>query len=277
MKTTQPILVISTGRTGTIFFARLFAELYPQAASYHERGISRPIQILTNLHFAGLLPLRGLKAAWRILKGREIETCAKPFHIDSSCFLYGLAALAPELYPGLKVIHIVRDPRSYVTSHLNFSRQKRTSFIANYLIPFWQPSPAWSGTLALTTALSFTRFQRFCWIWNFKNGVMERLEHTATPYLRVRFEDLFDTSEPEEVFGRVTDFIGLPRKCGIRDRFREPANVSSKSVFPDWPEWTPRQCAQLDALCGERMRYYGYGGEGEWTARIAGASEVRDL
>ena len=48
-----------------------------------------------------------------------------------------------------EIKHIVRDPRSYVTSHLNFSRQKGTSFIANYFVPFWQPNPFLVGELPL--------------------------------------------------------------------------------------------------------------------------------
>jgi len=269
MKNTQPILIISTGRTGTIFFSRLFADLYPTlAASYHERGNSRPMQILTNLHFSHLLPKSGLKAAWKLFKNGEVEACEKQFHIDANCFLYGVAPLAPELYPNLKVLHIVRDPRSYVTSHLNFSRQKGTSYVANYFVPFWQPNPFLVGELPLSKAFGFTRFEKYCWIWNFKNRVMEGLENSATPYLRVRFEDLFNTGNPEEAFGNITDFLGLPRVTGIRDKFREPANTSSKADFPEWREWTPQQAAQLDSFCGERMSRYGYGGEVEWDEKL---------
>ncbi|HNA54260.1 MAG TPA: sulfotransferase domain-containing protein [Anaerolineales bacterium] len=270
MKDTQPILIISTGRTGTIFFSRLFADLYPDSASYHERGASRPVQILTNLHFSHLFPKSGLKTAWKLLKGNEIETCEAKFHIDANCFLYGLAPLAPELYPNLKVLHIVRDPRSYVTSHLNFSRQKGTSFIANYFVPFWQPNPFLVGELPLSKAIGFTRFEKYCWIWDFKNRVMEGLENTSTPYMRVRFEDLFNTDNPEDLFGRITDFLGLPRVTGIREKFRQPANTSSKTDFPEWPDWTPKQAAQLQALCGARMAKYGYGGESEWEKKVIG-------
>lgn len=272
MKDTQPILILSTGRTGTIFFSRLFSDLYVDSASYHERGASRPIQLLTNLHFSHLFPKSGLKAAWKILKGKEIESCEKHFHIDANCFLYGLAPLAPELYPNLKVVHIVRDPRAYVTSHLNFSRQKRTSFIANYFVPFWQPNPFIVGELPISKIFRFTRFEKYCWLWDFKNRVMEGLENSATPYLRVRFEDLFNTeNSAEDLFGRIADFIGLPRITGIRDRLREPANTSAKTDFPEWHEWTPRQASQLQSLCGERMNKYGYGGEGEWDEKVRNA------
>jgi len=267
MKDTQPILIISTGRTGAIFLARLFADLYPSTASYHERGNSRPIQIATNLHFSHLFPKSGVKAAWKIFKGNEIKNCEKDFHIDANNFLYGLAAFAPELYPNLKVLHIVRDPRGYVTSQLNFSRQKQTSFIGNYLVPFWQPNPFLVGELPITQAFNFSRFQKYCWVWDFKNRVMSGLEGSATPYLCVRFEDLFG-EKVETVFKKITDFFGLPPAEKISERFREPANTSKPTFFHEWQDWTPQQANQLHALCGKQMGKHGYGNEPEWQQKI---------
>jgi hypothetical protein len=271
MRDTRSIVIISTGRTGTIFLSRLFGDLYPQVSSYHERGASRPIQILTNLHFAHLFPKSGLKHAWRLLKGREIETCKKPFHMDANCFLYGLVALAPELYPDLKVIHIVRDPRTYLTSHLNFSRQKGTSFIGNYLVPFWQPNPFLVGEIPWSRFFRLSRFERYCWIWDFKNRVMASLEDTSTSYLRIRFEDIFGAKNPGGVFAQITNFIGLPSIKEIDDRFREPVNAATKTVFDDWHAWSPKLCAQLQSVCGERMKRFGYGGEQAWIQKVATA------
>jgi hypothetical protein len=269
MKDTQPVVMISSGRTGTKFFARLFSDLYPTTvAAYHERGNSRHMQILGNMYFAHLFPKSGLKLAWKLLKDWEIDQCEMAFHIDANPFLYGVASVTPEIHQNLKVIHIVRDPRTYVTSHLNFSRQKQTSYIANYFVPFWQPNPFLVGDLPLSKAAGFTRFEKYCWIWDFKNRVMERLENSPTPYLRVRFEDLFNMGNPEEVFGKITDFLSLPRVTGIREKFREPANTSTKTDFPEWHEWTPKQATQLFSFCGERMEKYGYGGEKEWEEKM---------
>ena len=267
MKDTQPILIVSTGRTGTIFLSRLFADLYPDTASYHERGNSRPIQILTNMHFSHLLPKSMVKAGWKFFKGNEIETCEKPHHIDANNFLYGLASITPELYPNLKVLHIVRDPRDYVTSQLNFSRQKRTSFIGNYLVPFWQPNPFLVGELPLSRAFGFSRFEKYCWVWDFKNRVMSWLESSATPYLRVRFEDLFNR-EPEIAFKQITDFFGLPPAENVREKFREPANASKPTFFPEWRDWSPKQARQLQSLCGRQMTSFGYGNEPEWLEKL---------
>jgi len=268
MKATIPVLIISTGRTGTVFFAELFRDVYPEVAAYHERGVSRPIQILTNAHFAHLFPLKGLEYAWRFLKGREISTCPRLFHVDANCFLYGLAGLAPRLYPGLRVVHIVRDPRTYVTSHLSFMRQRRRSFIANYLVPFWQPNPFLVGELDWKMLFTLSRFERFCWIWDFKNRVMGSLEGTQIPYLLVRFEDVFQSENPEKEFDKITDFIGLPRASSIQKRFSQPTNQTIRQTIPVWMEWLPARCIQLHAHCGERMKIYGYGNEPEWLAKL---------
>lgn len=265
---TRPIVIISTGRTGTIFFSRIIGELYPEVAAYHERGFSQPIQILTNAYFAGLFPKQGLILGWKIFKGYEIPTCNKPYHVDSNCFLYGLSSVAPQLYPGLKVVHIVRDPRTYVTSHLNFAKFRTTSFIANYLIPLWQPSPFLNGEIPWKRFFFFSRLERYAWIWNFKNKIMDSIEHSCIPYLRVRFEDIFYSNTPEDAFNQITDFIGLPRKVDIRERFFQPVNQAPKNTFPEWIDWTPYQCKQLQTLCGERMAKYGFGNEEDWLTKV---------
>lgn len=264
----QPILIISTGRTGTIFFSKLIGDLYSNVAAYHERGFSRPIQILTNAYFANLFPDWGLKLSWLLLKENEIKSCTKAYHLDANCFLYGILSVVPELHPGIKVIHVVRDPRAYVTSHLNFSRFRATSFIANYLIPFWQPSPFLTNEIGWQRYFTLTRMERYAWIWEFKNRVMESLEGTNTPYLRVRFEDIFYSSQPEEEFGQITDFIGLPRKGDIYERFYKPVNQSPKDKFPDWSVWTDTQSERFQAICGKRMKKYDYGNEIDWQRKI---------
>lgn len=264
----QPVLIISTGRTGTIFFSQLIGELYPVVSAYHERGFSRPFQILTNAYFAHYFPQWGLKLAWLLLKEQEIRDCQNDFHLDANCFLYGMVPILVNLHPDIKIVHIVRDPRTYVTSHLNFSRFRPTSFIANYLIPFWQPSPFLIGEISWRNYFSLTRMERYAWIWSFKNQIMESLEDIGVSYLRVQFENVFYSEQPDDVFGRITDFIGLPRKIGIRDRFRKPVNQAPKDRFPEWHGWSSAQCVKFHSVCGNRMVRYGYGNEPEWKEKL---------
>ena len=102
---------------------------------------------------------------------------------------------------------------------------------------------------------------------------MSSMEDTNTPYLRVRFEDIFHSDTPEDVFNKITDFIGLPR-VDVGDRFTKPENKAQRDEFPDWHNWTHRQCAVLQDLCGNGMKQYGYGGEPDWLEKINPKNEA---
>jgi len=146
MKHPQPVLVLSTGRTGTKFLASLLSNHFPKSArTQHESSRTRPINILTNMYFAGFIPKVFLPMTWKLLKQRELSKTELDFYIDINNFLYGIPVIEPELYPNLKVVHIIRDPRTYVRSHINWAHQNTKSFIANFWLPFWQPSPLFTG------------------------------------------------------------------------------------------------------------------------------------
>lgn len=253
-----------------MFFAKLFANLVEQVCVYHEAGErSRLINIFANMHLSGLssqtLPLW----AWRRTISTDVTSCSKDFYIDSNNHLYGLAPFLPQLYPNLHVIHIVRDPRDYVRSHLNWARHRPKSFVANYLTPFWQPSAFLLGEMNLAEWIRATQIERFAWIWNFKNRFIEQLEETKTPYLRVHFEDFFNGPHPSEHLNSMLSFIGLPKVSNVDEQFQRSVNPARKRSLPTWKKWTSEQCQNLQALCGKTMGRYGYGKEASWIEKIA--------
>jgi hypothetical protein len=263
------VLLLSTGRTGTMFFAELFRELLASADVYHEAGErSRLINILTNAHLAGLLPMGAPLWAWRRSIAPNLHACKKAFYIDSNNQLYGLVPLKPDLYPNLKIVHIVRDPREYVRSHINWAKHRLKSFVANHLIPFWQPNAFLLGEMGFAEWLKASRFERFAWIWDFKNRFIESLDRPDIPYLRLYFEDFFNGHAPQEQFNVALTFIGLPRMSGIVERFQRPVNPNKGQSFPAWPDWSPSQCGQLHKRCGKTMQRYGYGSEHAWTSKL---------
>lgn len=266
--TALPVLFVSTGRTGTGFFCHLLRNLFPQVEVHHNSRYTTWINIVTNMLLARVLPKDALAVTWKFLKEGELNRCQQNFYIDSNNHLYGLVVLAPELYPDLKVVHIVRDPRTYVRSHLNWARHRPKSFIANYMLPFWQPNAFLLGEMPLRQWLALSKFEEFCWVWDFKNRYIQSLEHSEVPYLRIRFEDLFASPDPETSLNQMLCFIGLPEVTGMAQQFDHPLNVTKKRSFPDWREWEPARCARLHELCGTMMSRYGYGREPEWTEKV---------
>jgi hypothetical protein len=183
MKKTSLTMILSTGRTGTKFLAKLFNHLYMNnAITVHEGAFSRSINILTNLQFARLVPKQWVSIAWRLLRRPKLVGAKTAIYIDINNFMYGIVSIDPYIYSDIRIIHIVRDPREYVRSHINWADNRPISFIANYLIPFWQPSPLFSIASKKVRNLGLSKFTRFCWIWNFKNGVINSVQDSDTPY-----------------------------------------------------------------------------------------------
>jgi hypothetical protein len=256
-----------------MFFAHLLQELFPQAEVYHEAGErSRLINIFTHAHLGGLLPLRAPLWAWRRSVGQDLRTCSKEIYIDSNNQIYALVSLKPDIYPGLRIIHLVRDPREYVRSHINWTRHRFKSFVANHLIPFWQPNAWLLKEMSLSKWLRLTQFERYSWIWNFKNRLIRQTEASGIPYLRIRFEDFFINPEPLSHLNQLLDFIGLESISGIQASFQQPVNPAKGKTFPAWPMWSHRQRRQLADYCGATMSEYGYGQEPEWRAGLQSPS-----
>lgn len=251
-----------------MFFANLLNSLVKSACVYHEAGErSRLINILSNMHLGGLCPQALPIWAWKRIVFPDIKSCSKSYYIDSNNHLYGLTPSLPQLYPNVHVVHIVRDPRGYVRSHINWSKHRLKSFIANYLTPFWQPNAFLLGEMSLSDWTKASQLERFAWIWNFKNRFIDQIEKTETPYLRVRFEDLFIGRNPSKHFNTILSFIGYPEVGNINERFQRPVNPTKNRSFPHWNSWSPEQCHKLQALCEETMQKYSYGNEANWLAK----------
>jgi len=266
----QSVLIISTGRTGTKFLAAMLDEIIPDADVFHEAGErSRLINILSNAYLAKLIPQLFPLRAWKRAISAQLQKTKseKNYYIDSNNHLYVPAVCWPALYPNLRVIHIVRDPRTYIRSHLNWSRSRLRSFIANYLIPFWQPNGYLLGEMSFIQWLRLSKFERFSWIWDYKNRFIAQIEDSKIPYLCLHFEDLFESENPDKAFNHLLKFIGVSELDDVIGSIGTPINPSKKSI-PAWTKWSDEICRSILVLCGSGMDRYGYGVESEWISKV---------
>lgn len=267
----RSLLILSTGRTGTKYLAKTLKKIIPNADVYHEAGErSRWINILSHAHQAGLVPAKLPLLAWQkiILPDLQRAQTSKDFYIDANNHIYLFAVNNPELYPNLRVVHIIRDPREYVRSHVNWSRTRLKSFIANNLVPFWQPTGYFLGDIPFFSWVRMSQIERFAWVWKFKNLYINRLAELGIPYLRLKFEDLFLSADSVDVFHRMLAFFEVDIPDNLRDYIDEPINVS-KQRLQSWMEWPVSTCRRIDQLCGSEMREYGYGSEPEWLMKVS--------
>lgn len=266
-RSSTTVLMISTGRTGTKFFAELLDVHYAQVKSHHASRYSTLINVISNANLMKILPVDILEGIWVLLKKGERLACRKPIYFDANNHLYALPYLAPRLYPNMKVIHIIRDPRDYVRSHLGWALNRPKSHLANFWLPFWQPNGYLAGDMTRRQWSGLDMLERFSWIWLYKNRVIEKIKDGMTPFLQLKFECFFRKFDID-AYKELIQFIGLPFKGETLEEFQTPKNQSRRAPFGRWPKWSDKQCAKLDRICGEFMRKHDYGNERLWKEKV---------
>lgn len=267
----QSLLILSTGRTGTKFLAKTLQKILPQALVFHEGGErSRLINIFSHAQLLDFVPDFLPRFLWRkaILPALQQAQEKASLYIDANNHLYIFGIRNRDLYPSLKIIHIVRDPRDYIRSHINWSRSRVKSFIANYLTPFWQPSGYLMGDLSMWEWFKLNRLEKYAWIWMFKNRYIQQLESSDTPYLRVRFEDLFFSQDPGSILSAMLAFVDVRVSGDLNKHFASTINVS-KANINSWPTWPVETCRKIHSICGDLMGSYGYGSEPDWIQKCS--------
>ncbi len=245
-----PILVLSAGRTGTVFLTRTLPDLFPQLVAMHEPAGSRTTLMLGNARNwsgAGTLLLRRrlrrqLSERWSGLQPGQIGLEVNPM-------LCPVAELLPELVQPLRVVHLVRHPASWVRSIRTFRASTRFRNVIDH-VPFANPYPSprppgwWRAN----------RVERALHRWVYCNEQILSLQPVADAYALVRYEDLFGgpsvarTQAVSQLFG----VIGLdpPADEGVLFE-RERANPSPRSSAIEVPDKdVKRVCGSLTTALG---------------------------
>jgi hypothetical protein len=249
------VFFLSTARTGTKTLAEGLAT--DELLSPHQPAFSRLLTIASNFYLHGWLPRRLLE--WLVSQTRESQILkakcryyAQVFSLD-----YLPAKIMSERHANVYIVHIVRDPRTWVRSYLNWMRTRRKSWIANNFVPGWHPSGAFTGEMTWRAWRQLDEFQRVCWHWSYKNRLLERLFADDPRYICIHFEDLF-SSQGTHLLRETLTFVGLPYRSEYAAMLNKPKNRSQASTLAKWDEWEPRRQQQLIEICGEQMNEYGY-------------------
>jgi hypothetical protein len=152
----------------------------------------------------------------------------------------------------MQVVHLVRDPRSWVTSIASFKASGwRRHFIDStpFAKPFPTPRPA--GWFRLTEV------DRELYRWTYCNEQIVSLAPKVAHYTCIRYEDLFST----DPVTRGIAFSRLLGGLGIKPR-HEPGvpeiNTRLNSSKCDGDAVASLTQARVEKVCGSLMRLWGY-------------------
>ena len=257
------VVVLSTGRTGTQALAHYFNTCYDNVTALHEPKPTRHFRVMSNRAMAGKL---SKDIAVRTLVGsrrRLIEKITRPVYIESNWYLYGFLDALKEVFGRPKILHVVRDPRTFIPSYINYGTFSGLKKLAAHFLPYWYLKPEQYENRPARTWRQMSEPERLAWHWHIVNQEIDRAAGLYGPdYLLVRYEDLFLKQVGEAGppgLRPLLDWIGLPPSEKMVQLMRDKKlNASRNRGFPKWEQWDEPSRQAVLKTCGEQMRRYGY-------------------
>ena len=258
----EMVVVVSTGRTGTQALAHHLDASYDNVTALHEPVPSRHLRLLSNRAVAGRVDLGEAVSALVKARAKLLAGIRTPIYVESNWYVYGLLEALPEVFGPVKVLHVVRDPRTYIPSGLNFGQFSGLRALATAFLPYWYLKPEDApGDLnpQNKTWAQLSSIERLGWHWHIVNGEIDRVApQFGGNFMRIRYEEIF--GREASGLGKLLNWIGLEETAAIRDRMQEKkvnASTTKRRCAP-WKEWAPADRAAVLEMCGERMGRYGY-------------------
>ena len=217
--------IVSTGRTGTGFFAKIFDQYFDKVSAKHE-----PSPDFWNLALGRIRgQFNSKEVLKRCVKGRaeicyELNKREKDFYIESNNKLTYLISQVRECYPNCQFLHVVRDGRTYVRSA--YSKTVSAPGDAEEIFFLSEKDPR-----RRLRALDFpsdpcfdqwnemTRFERICWYWQKKDGMSWDALDGDQRALRIKFEDIFSPEKGWATLNQIVNFLDLKERMSLTVNF----------------------------------------------------------
>jgi hypothetical protein len=250
----NPVFLVSTGRTGTKFFSRLFSRHASGVAAYHTSQFTRLINVLGNfyaLHQGTRFLVKGL---WKFLKFGKI--CSSPKrYIECNPYYYGIVDIILEMFPHSKIICVVRSPKTFVISHLRWEKQRWQSIIANRCVPFWQPTSYGNQLMGFRWDI-YQRVSFYSEVWARKNETITRSLPGDGRSVILRFEDVFDPKNGAQLLNDLMEWLDIRISKPITPETIGTKMNRSGGTPAQW--WDERCSSIMRQFCSSLMREYGY-------------------
>ena len=246
--------VVSTGRTGTKFFAH-FLDQFSSTYAVHEPAPTF-LRLAINYATNNVTEKYAIEKIERYRRAmcKKVKRMGVNNYIESNNRLFALLEPLKEVFDDFKVVHIVRDGRDYVRSGM--SRNWYTDSDGSRLRAIYFPDDPYYEKWD-----QMSRFEKICWRWQKKDGFIydqvEKMDNAIT----VKFEDIFKDDNFTGVH-RIIKYLDLNEGEAeeIIDRMMNKRVNSTKNYeIPKWENWEQEMIEKFDSIAGHHMKkYYNY-------------------
>lgn len=209
------LFIIGTHRTGSKLMAHFFDQEVDGAIGVHQYRQLQLNNILSNKHLCGALSSKIYK---KKIKKEWIQEHLIPrqgngmLYVESNGFNYLSANQAMiHLSPyQVKIIHMVRDPRTAITSHMNWIKSRSKSMLANYIIPYWNLNGRYQNSFNFISWTQKSLTEKLMYNWTWKNKLISELyDSNKGNYMLLRLEDLIDRNTRKYTLESISSFLNI--------------------------------------------------------------------
>lgn len=210
----------------------------------------------------------------RLARMSTLNNVKTNIYLEANLQLCGLTDLLPLAFPNSRVVFIVRDPRSWVSSWMNLGRAIYSSYDVRCRFNSRLTPYHFEGDPYKKIWKSMTRFEKLCWAWARENSYALKCAESTDSVKVFRFEDLFCEGNNYDEMVRFLEFVSeFPDGFRAEWTFNpellgQKVNAAGRKMFPEWTEWNIEQAGLLDEHCGELMKQLGYGCELQWQEKL---------
>lgn len=252
-----PVFFLSTGRSGT----KWFAELLNRGKNTLVFHVPKPDLSVQNVFAYNCLQKEQLQAdqdLWHaiaeiFLAAREqnlrYSYKTRKRYIETNNFLTFFAPVLAELFPESKFVHLYRHPGEFVRSAMDRNyygeedpwKMRRIKPVSGEYLNKW-------GHLS--------QLEKSAWLWNETNLFIEHFKSKINPDRIFSFN--FNELTIESVKS-LAQFIGVDFKENvIRKNMHKKKNIQKTRKFPPYSQWKEQDKQKLMDICDELAVRYGY-------------------
>ena len=249
--------IVSTGRTGTKFFARFLNKLDNVYAKHEPKPdfLNLAIDYVRNR-------VKERKVINTIEKNRralakDVKRKEAEFYVESNNRFFSLLDFLDDIFNNFKIVHIIRDGRDYVRSGMGRIWYTKEDTDPRMKASYFPNDPYYDKWDEMS------RFEKICWRWQKKDGfILDSIEDMSN-VITVKFADIFKDKKHSGLY-QICDYIGLDKsevRKIVKEMMNRKVNSTKEYAISKWTEWDIRKKRQFDEIAGDHMEnYYDY----EW-------------
>ncbi len=247
------IFLVGTGRIASFYITHFVKENVGNLFSCHEPN--RLLKVISNLYVSGKISENRAEKYLRSFKrsvDKRIDRENVTVYFQSDPWIFGLIGFLEKVFSAPFVVHIVRNPVTYIPSQLNMFYNNKLYGLLRDIIPYWKLRGYMTGDYPKREWNSFPLHLKTAWYWNFVNNYIEKNKGKLSNYAIYKYEELFSD-------GKLEDMLNF---CGVEleiTHFNNSFLNTKRNLAPKkFEPLNENEIESVKEMCFDLMRQYGY-------------------